>query len=116
MAATDPIASRILVLRGQRVMLDQDLAALYGVTAKRFNEQVLRNAARFPPDFMFRLTNQEFAILRPQFATSSWGGRGDPAGDTAVGNAAGCAEAAHRLSLTARASLRSGRRRRGRGG
>ena len=58
-----------------RVILDSDLARLYGVTPKRFNEQVRRNRKRFPPDFMFRLTNQEVAILRSQIATSSWGGR-----------------------------------------
>ena len=63
-------------------MLDADLAALYGVSAKRLNEQVRRNLERFPADFVFRLTNQELAILRSQFATSSsdarrlaWGGR-----------------------------------------
>ena len=63
-------------------MLDADLAALYGVTTKRLNEQVMRNLGRFPSDFMFQLTNQEVAILRSQFATSSlearrfaWGGR-----------------------------------------
>ena len=59
-------------------MLDADLALLYGVSAKRFNEQVRRNLRRFPPDFMFQLENQEFAILRSQFATSSWGGRRYP--------------------------------------
>jgi hypothetical protein len=57
-------------------MLDADLAGLYGVTTKRLNEQVKRNAQRFPPDFMFGLTNEESKILRSQFATSSsWGGR-----------------------------------------
>jgi ORF6N domain len=82
LVAIEVIASRIVVLRGQRVMLDADLAALYGATTKRFNEQVGRNLERFPSDFMFQLTNQEVAILRSQFATSSsdarrlaWGGR-----------------------------------------
>ena len=56
-------------------MLDSDLAALYGVTTKRLNEQVRRNLERFPPDFMFQLINQEVAILKSQFATSSWGGK-----------------------------------------
>ena len=56
-------------------MLDADLAALYGVRTKRFNEQVRRNRDRFPADFMFRLTDQEFKILRSQFATSSLGPR-----------------------------------------
>ncbi len=80
--AADAISSQILILRGQRVILDSDLAALYGVTTKRFNEQVHRNAGRFPPDFMFQLSNQDLAILRSQFATSRsgpvrahWGGR-----------------------------------------
>lgn len=63
-------------------MLDADLATLYGVTTKRLNEQLRRNLARFPADFVFQLTDQEVAILRSQFATSSsdtrhlaWGGR-----------------------------------------
>jgi len=67
LVAIEAIASRIVVLRGQRVMLDADLAALYGVTTKRLNEQVRRNLERFPPDFMFQLTNQEVAVLRSQF-------------------------------------------------
>jgi len=75
MQAVEAIASRIRTIRGQRVIVDSDLALLYGVPAKRFNEQVRRNLKRFPPDFMFRLENQEFAILRSQIATSSWGGR-----------------------------------------
>jgi phage regulator Rha-like protein len=57
------------VLRGQRVMLDADLAALYGVTIKRLNEQVKRNLERFPSDFMFQLSGEEWASLRSQFAT-----------------------------------------------
>jgi hypothetical protein len=79
------IEAKILLIRGQKVMLDADLAALYGVTTKRLNEQVRRNLERFPADFMFALTNQELAILRSQFATSSsdprrpsWGGRRTP--------------------------------------
>ncbi len=56
-------------------MLDADLAALYGATTKRLNEQVARNPERFPSDFMFELINQEVAILKSQFATSSWGGK-----------------------------------------
>lgn len=55
-------------------MLDLDLANLYGVTTKRLKEQVRRNINRFPEDFMFILTNEEFKNLRSQFATSSWGG------------------------------------------
>lgn len=78
LVAIEAIASRILLMRAQRTILDADLAALYGVTTKRLNEQVRRNAERFPDDFMFQLTNQELTILRSQFATSSspaWGGR-----------------------------------------
>jgi hypothetical protein len=69
------IAQSILVLRGQRVLLDNDLAALYGVETRRLNEQVRRNQERFPADFIFELTSEEFANLKSQFATSSWGGR-----------------------------------------
>jgi hypothetical protein len=63
------IAKLIRVIRGQRVMLDTDLAQLYGVPTKRLNEQVRRNLDRFPADFIFTLTDQEFAVLRSQFAT-----------------------------------------------
>jgi hypothetical protein len=66
----EEIARTILVLRGQRVLLDAELAVLYGVTTKRFNEQVRRNRERFPADFMFQLTAEEHANLRSQFATS----------------------------------------------
>ena len=69
------LAGRIQVIRGQRVLLDADLARLYEVETKRFNEQIRRNPARFPPDFMFSLTPQEFAGLRSQIATSNRGGR-----------------------------------------
>ena len=62
-------------LRGQSVILDIDLAALYGVTVKRLNEQVKRNAQRFPEDFIFQLTEKEWTNLKSQFATSS-----DPGG------------------------------------
>ena len=61
----------IIRLRGQAVMLDADLAALYGVSVKRLNEQVKRNAKRFPEDFVFRLTIPELKNLRSQFATAS---------------------------------------------
>ena len=73
-AALSPqaLAGRILVNRGQRVMLDADL---YEVETKRLNEQAKRNAGRFPADFMFQLSDEEFANLKSQFATSSWGGR-----------------------------------------
>ena len=66
----DGIAKSILVLRDQNVLLDRDLAALYGVTTKRLNEQVKRNLARFPIDFMFQLTAGEETALRSHFATS----------------------------------------------
>jgi hypothetical protein len=61
---TDPVASRILTLRGQKVILDADLAAIYGVTTKRLNEQVKRNASRFPDDFLFQLSREEYLSLR----------------------------------------------------
>jgi hypothetical protein len=64
------ITRTILLLRGQRVILDAELAALYGVTTKRLNEQVKRNATRFPDDFLFRLTAEEASVLRSQIATS----------------------------------------------
>jgi len=69
------IEKAIFVLRGQRIMLDEDLTELYGVTTKRLNEQVKRNRERFPSRFMFQLTMSEFADLRSQNATSRWGGR-----------------------------------------
>ena len=65
------IESAIHLIRGHRVMLDSDLAAIYGVTAKRLNEQLKRNRLRFPPDFAFQLTVQEFRNLKSQIATSS---------------------------------------------
>ena len=69
----------ILRIRGQAIIVDSDLAALYGTTTKRLNEQVKRNSARFPEDFMFRLTKREWQNLRSQNATSrSWGGRRYP--------------------------------------
>ena len=61
------IERRILWVRAQRVILDRDLAALYGVEVKRLNEQVKRNAARFPPDFAFEMTEEEFASLSTDF-------------------------------------------------
>jgi len=67
------IAATILTIRGQRVILDADLARLYGVSTTRLNEQVKRNRDRFPVDFMFQLTADEYADLMSQFATSSRG-------------------------------------------
>ena len=69
------IESKIYLIRGAKVMLDRDLAGLYGVPVKRLNEQVKRNIERFPEDFMFQLDLKEFSDLKSQFATSSWGGR-----------------------------------------
>jgi hypothetical protein len=71
----DSIAQHIVMVRGQKILLDADLAALYGVDTRRLNEQVRRNHARFPVDFMFELTPHEIENLRSHFATSSWGGR-----------------------------------------
>lgn len=75
--ASKEVEQSIFLVRGERVILDFELAALYGVSTKRLNEQVKRNSDRFPPDFAFRLTREETDILRSHFATSSpsWGGR-----------------------------------------
>jgi hypothetical protein len=67
------IEHAILLLRGRKVMLDSDLAELYGVPTRRLNEQVRRNFERFPSDFMFQLTPEEAMVLRSQFATSKKG-------------------------------------------
>ena len=72
---TERIDPLIIVVRGQRVLLDSDLAKLYRVTTTRLNEQVKRNLDRFPADFMFRLTQEEWEVLISQIATSK-GGRG----------------------------------------
>ena len=66
-----------MLVRGEKVILDSDLAELYGVETRRLNEQVRRNINKFPEDFMFQLTNQEFSDLKSQIATSrsGWGGR-----------------------------------------
>ena len=71
--AVDAVASRIATLRGQRVIVDTDLAALYGVPTKRLNEQVQRNKERFPADFMFQLSAEEWESLRSQIATLKTG-------------------------------------------
>ena len=68
------IKPMIRVIRGQQVMIDRDLAQLYGVETKRLNEQVKRNIERFPDDFMFQLNKDDVEILKSQNATSSWGG------------------------------------------
>lgn len=87
----DNIYNRVYVIRGQQVMLDYDLAEIYGYEVKAMNQQVKRNIARFPEDFMFQLSDEEIGNLKSQFATSkigdvlndlksqivtsSWGGR-----------------------------------------
>lgn len=68
------IMSKILLIRGQKVMIDRDLAELYDVTTGNLNKSVKRNLFRFPDDFMFQLTKEEFEILIFQNGTSSWGG------------------------------------------
>ena len=70
----EKITSRIYLLKGKRVMLDFDLAMLYGVENKNLKRQVRRNISRFPADFMFQLSSKEWTILRCQIGTSSWGG------------------------------------------
>jgi hypothetical protein len=67
----ESIADKIYFIRGQRVMLDSDLAEVYSVTTKRLNEQVKRNIERFPEDFMFQLTEQDIEGMRSQIATAS---------------------------------------------
>ena len=68
------IVDRVLLIRGIKVMLDKDLAEMYGVAVKRLNEQVKRNHTRFPQDFMFQVSMDEWIHLKSQNATSSWGG------------------------------------------
>jgi hypothetical protein len=73
---THQVEAMIYTIRGMRVMLDSDLAKLYGVETKRLNEQVRRNHERFPEDFMFQLSSEEFDVLKSQFATSKTGSGG----------------------------------------
>ena len=68
----ESIQTLMHVFLGQRVVLDADLAKIYGTTTKRLNEQVRRNHERFPAEFMFQLSNQEVEDLRSQFATTKW--------------------------------------------
>jgi len=68
------IEQRILLIRGQKVMLSTDLAGLYQVEARVLVQAVKRNIARFPQDFMLQLTEEEFSNLKSQFVISSWGG------------------------------------------
>lgn len=73
--SSDGIQSRIYTIRGLQVMIDNDLADIYGVEVKRLNEQVKRNTERFPTEFCFQLSEEERQNLKSQYATSSWGGR-----------------------------------------
>lgn len=70
----DLILNKIYLIRGQKVMLDRDLAEMYGVETKVLNQNIKRNRDRFPKDFMFQLTETEWNNLKSQFVTSSWGG------------------------------------------
>lgn len=74
MRPNETVLDKIYVIRNQKVLLDRDLAQLYGIETKRLNEAVKRNLSRFPEDFMFQLNSYEFENLKSQFATSSWGG------------------------------------------
>ena len=76
--AVELVATKILLVRGRKVMLDRDLAELYGVKTRDLNKAVERNRDRFPGDFMYQLTREEVAILKFQFGTSSWGGTRKP--------------------------------------
>ena len=70
----EKIVKKIYLIRGKKVMLDFDLSEMYSVETKQLKRQVKRNIERFPEDFMFELTRQEFENLRSQIGTSSWGG------------------------------------------
>src|SRR5690554_1939581 len=72
------ILELILIIRNQKVMLDSDLAEMYGVQTKVLNQAVKRNSDRFPHDFMFQLNEEEWNILKSQNVTSRWGGRRTP--------------------------------------
>lgn len=73
--ADEIIISKIYYIRSQKIMLDSDLAEMYGVEVRVLNQAVKRNMERFPNDFMFRLNKKEFQNLKSQFVTSSWGGK-----------------------------------------
>ena len=74
LVSVEIIQNKIYLVRGLKVMFDKDLAALYEVPTKKFNQQVKRNIKRFPRDFMFQLNSKELNNLRSQFVTSRWGG------------------------------------------
>jgi hypothetical protein len=110
--AAPAIEKRILVVRGRRVMVDEDLADLYGVETKRLVEQVKRNVERFPADFMFQLDETEAAALRSQIATSKAGRGGRRYAPTSSPSKAwqcfrGCCVASVRLPSTSRSCGRS---------
>jgi len=71
----ETLFSKIYLIRNQKVLLDEDLAIMYGVETKVLNQAVKRNLERFPKDFMFQLSETEYSNLKSQFVTSSWGGR-----------------------------------------
>ena len=73
MIPDEVIISKIYLIRGLKVMLDLQLAELYGIETRRLNEQVKRNLDRFPADFMFQLNQEEYKNLKSHFAISSWG-------------------------------------------
>ena len=75
MIPDEVLMNKIFLIRGLKVMIDSDIAELYEVETRRLNEQVKRNIERFPINFMFQLTKEEFDNLKSHFATSSWGGR-----------------------------------------
>ena len=88
LVAEQKILNRIYVIRGEKVMLDRDIAEMYGVETRVLNQSIKRNLNRFPKDFMFRLSENEFKNLISQNVTSSWGGRrGGPAPCVAWGHA-----------------------------
>ncbi len=78
LVSIEKIISKIHLIRKEKVMLDSDLAELYGVETKVLVQAVKRNIDRFPKDFMFQLTADQYKILRSQFVTSNWGGRRYP--------------------------------------
>ncbi len=71
----ESIVNKIVLLRGEKVLLDRDLAELYDVETKQLKRAVRRHINRFPEDFMFQLSKEDFQNLRSHFGTSSWGGR-----------------------------------------
>lgn len=71
----ETVIRKICLFRGEKVLIDRDLAELYGVETRVLNQAVKRNIKRFPKDFMFQLNSREFKILKSQFVTSRWGGQ-----------------------------------------